>query len=114
FHKKFPMGNGAGVQRANWRVYLFPYLDQLPLYERINLNDVYDDPNLPNMILAVWKCPAQTVPDLQPDTWVTWWVNNHHQVPAYIGISGAYPDPAGRTGVTLPTQPPWFYGGVWC
>ena len=112
--KEFPMGNGAGVQRANWRVYLFPYLDQRPLFERLNLADVYNDPSLQYYVMAVWKCPAQNLPDLQPDSWVTWWVNNHHQVPAYIGINGAFPDPAGRTNVTLATQPPWPYGGVWC
>lgn len=112
--KQFPMGNGPGVARANWRVYLFPFLDQSPVYSKINLNDVYDDVNLQNFIMPVWKCPAQNVPDLQPQSWVTWWTNNNHQVPAYEGISGAYPDPAGRTNVVLPTQAPWNYGGVWC
>lgn len=113
-HKQFPMGNGAGVARANWRVHLFPFIDQAPLYQKVVLTDVYNDLNLRNLVLAVWKCPAQNVPDLQPDTWVTWWTNNKHHVPAYEGIAGAFPDPAGRSGLTLPTQAPWNYGGVWC
>jgi prepilin-type processing-associated H-X9-DG protein len=95
---------------ANWRVRIFPYLEQGSLYSQLNLADVYDDVHLQNLVLAVWKCPSATVPDLQPASWVTWWTDNHHQVPAYIGIMGAYPDPAGRTtGVTLATN----YGGQW-
>ena len=113
-NKRMPRALAGGVSRANWRVYLFPYLEQQGLFAKLNLNNVYDDPNLKTLVLPVWKCPAANVPDLQPDVWVTWWVNNKQQVPSYIGISGAYPDPAGRPGFTLPTQPPWNYGGVWC
>ena len=115
--KKFPYGQGDGVSTgslievANWRIRILPYLEQGPLYGMLNLNDVYDDPNLQNLILAVYKCPSATVPDLQPSSWVTWWTDNHHQVAAYIGINGAYPDPIGRTtGVTLAAN----YGGQWC
>jgi prepilin-type N-terminal cleavage/methylation domain-containing protein len=113
--KSFPYGQGDGVTPtsvnvANWRVRIFPYLELGTLYDKLNLANVYNDANLPNLVLAVWKCPSATVPDLQPQAWVTWWTNNNHQVPAYIGISGAFPDPAGRAGVTLAAN----YGGQWC
>src|SRR5438445_958585 len=45
-NKRLPRATSGGVARANWRVYLFPYLEQQALYAKINLNNVYDDPNL--------------------------------------------------------------------
>ena len=54
--------------------------------------------------------PSASVPDLQPQSWVTWWTNYNHQVPSYQGISGAFPDPAGRAGQSFPSN----YGGNWC
>jgi prepilin-type N-terminal cleavage/methylation domain-containing protein len=114
-YKKFPCGQGDGTSAsttayANWRIRILPYLEQAPLASRLNMTNVYSDPNLVNLIIPVWKCPSSSAPDLQPQSWVTWWTNNHHQVPSYIGISGAYPDPAGRTGYTYSTN----YGGQWC
>jgi prepilin-type N-terminal cleavage/methylation domain-containing protein len=107
---KFPMGQrGPSVANANWRVEIFPYMEQDNLYKQLNVNDVYNAPVLDSLVLPVWKCPSATVPDTQPAAWVTWWTNHNHQVPSYIGIMGAYPDPAGRTNVILASN----YGGWW-
>ncbi len=106
--KKFPTGQrGSSVAYANWKVQLFPYMDQAPVYNQLNMDDVYNPVVLRNLVMPVLKCPSAVVPDLQPDSWVTWWTNNHHQVSSYQGIMGAYPDPSGRATATCPSN----YGG---
>ena len=109
--QKFPMGQrGSSVANANWRVEVFPYMEQDNLYKQLNVNDVYNPTVLRNLVIPIWKCPSSNVQETQPTSWVTWWTNNNHQVPGYIGVMGAYPDPAGRTtGVILNSN----YGGWW-
>lgn len=107
-YKKFPMGQrGSSVAYANWKVLLFPYMDQATLYNQLNMDDVYNPVVLQNLVMPILKCPSAVVPDLQPQAWVTWWTNNHHQVSSYQGIMGAYPDPAARTTATCTSN----YGG---
>src|SRR3954452_19845920 len=48
-NKKLPMGQGAGVQRAGWRVQLFPYLEQDAAYALVNLADVRNSTVLNNL-----------------------------------------------------------------
>ncbi|MES2788710.1 MAG: DUF1559 domain-containing protein [Planctomycetota bacterium] len=109
-YKKFPMGQrGSSVANANWKVLLFPYMDQAPVYNMVSMDDVYNPAVLQNLVMQTFKCPSAVVPDLQPQTWVTWWTNNHHQVSSYQGIMGAYPDPAARTTATVTSN----YGGWW-
>ncbi|AMV29866.1 Type II secretion system protein G precursor [Gemmata sp. SH-PL17] len=114
-NQKFPMGQrvaqgGAAINYGNWRVELFSYMEQDNLYKQVNVNDIYNAAALKNLVLPIWKCPSASVPDTQPAAWVTWWANNNHQVPGYIGIMGAYPDPIGRTtGVIYNSN----YGGWW-
>jgi prepilin-type N-terminal cleavage/methylation domain-containing protein/prepilin-type processing-associated H-X9-DG protein len=109
--QKFPMGQrGNSVAFANWRVEVFPHLEQAALYAQLpSNNDVYNPVVLRNLVLPVYKCPSATVPDTQPAAWVTWWTNYNHQVASYIGVMGAYPDPAGAAGATFPSN----YGGWW-
>jgi len=110
-YKKFPMGQrGGSVANANWRVMLLPFLEQTNVYRALNVNDVYDSTVLNGLVLPVWKCPSMALPDTQPQSWVTWWTNNNHQVPSYEGIMGAQPDPAGRTGIIYANT---RYGGCW-
>ena len=106
--KTFPLGQQGSIQKGGWRVALFPYLDQAPLYNNINPQDVYDSVPLQGLILPVWMCPSSSLPATQPQVWVSWWTNNNHMVPSYQGIMGAYPDPAGRS-----TYSASNYGGWW-
>ena len=111
-YQKFPMGQSGmtgGVAGAGWRVQLLPHLEQSALFAQLPPTDVYNAAVLKNLVLSVWKCPSAVVPDTQPASWVTWWTNNNHQVPSYIGVMGAYPDPAGTAANTLPSN----YGGWW-
>jgi len=112
--KRFPLGQRNSVSAANWRVEIFPFMEQTALYNQLlqynaNLDDVYNPPVLRNLIMPVWKCPSSPMPDTQPQSWVTWWANYDHQVPAYQGIMGAYPDPKG----TPNTYSASNYGGWW-
>ncbi len=108
-NQKFPMGHRASVAAANWRVEIFTYMEQDNLYKQLNVNDVYNSAALRNLLLPMWKCPSSSLPDTQPQAWVTWWTNQNHMVPTYQGIMGAYPDPAGGTSTTLASN----YGGWW-
>ncbi len=109
--EKFPMGQrGSYVGFANWRVEILPYVEQANLLAQVNVGDVYSSPVLKNQVLALYKCPSSAAPDTQPTAWVTWWTNNNHQVPAYQGVMGAYPDPNGATTGTIYAS---NYGGWW-
>jgi prepilin-type N-terminal cleavage/methylation domain-containing protein len=112
-------GGSGGVSYGNWRIDIFPYLELDTVYDAladVTLNGrrkkvVYASPPLPilaNQVFPVWKCPSSAVPDLQPQAWVTWYVQQNHQVPSYQGIMGAYPDPAGRSTFSSSN-----YGGWW-
>ncbi|VTS06310.1 DUF1559 domain-containing protein [Tuwongella immobilis] len=106
--QQFPMGSrGANVGNANWRVELFPYMELDNVYRQINVSDVFNSTVLHRLVLPVWKCPSQVVPDTQPQSFVTWFAATNPQVPSYEGIMGAYPDPAGVTTNTLASN----YGG---
>lgn len=106
----FPMGQGAGVGAASWRIRILPYLEQDNVYNQVNLYDVFNSAVLQNLQLSVFVCPSsnlQAVPNPVP-SWYSSAVR--HQVPAYIGIMGATPDPAGRTTGTIYAS---NYGGWW-
>ena len=120
-NQKFPAGHeGGGVQIGNWRVEIFPYMELGNVYTQLNTitvsingksvtrKDAYNSTVLQNLILPVWKCPSSALPDTQPASWTTWWTNYNHQVPAYEGIMGAYPDPAGQANYSASN-----YGGYW-
>jgi prepilin-type N-terminal cleavage/methylation domain-containing protein/prepilin-type processing-associated H-X9-DG protein len=108
-YKSLPTGQQAPVSHANWRVLLFPYLERESIYTKLNLKDVYNSPLLAKQVLPEWACPSLSGNETQPAAWVTWWTNNNHQVPAYQGIMGAYPDPNGSTGNIYSSN----YGGWW-
>ena len=108
--EKFPMGQrGNYVGNANWRVEILPYVEQDNLLAQVNRNDAYSSPVLTDRVLSLWKCPSSSAPDTQPTSWVTWWTNNRHQVPAFQGVMGAYPDPAGSAAAIYASN----YGGWW-
>jgi prepilin-type N-terminal cleavage/methylation domain-containing protein/prepilin-type processing-associated H-X9-DG protein len=109
-HEKFPQGQRNPVSSANWRVLIFPYLELGNVYTKLTLSNVYTSPDLANLVLPVWDCPSNSLPDTQPQAWVTWWTNNNHMVPSYQGIMGAYPNPSGASSGYSQSN----YGGWWC
>ena len=120
-NNRFPAGQEGSVAAGNWRVESFPYMELGAVYDQmpnmtVTVNgtsvprkNAYGSTVLNNLVIPTWKCPSSSQPDAQPAAWVTWWANNNHQVPSYIGVMGAYPDPAGSTGAIYNSN----YGGWW-
>lgn len=120
-HKKLPEGqvsrqNGIG-DVPNWKVKIFPFIEQDAMYQAI-----YNTSSNPSMrsgaVLTLtrgksfptYHCPSTTWPQFYGDAGTSATAYNYHssgsfvqfggngqQIASYIGISGAYPDPAGRT-----------------
>jgi len=107
--QSFPIGQRNSVATANWRVAIFGFMEQSNLYDRLNINSVQADVNLRNLVIPSWNCPSSALEPTQPAAWTTWWTNYKHQVPAYQGIMGAYPDPSGTASYSASN-----YGGWWC
>jgi len=96
----FPIGSFNPLNLVpNWRAQIFPYMDQAPLWTQFDFtssfagNVVTDNTTLlASRVVTAYVCPSSP---LMPCVNLG---NNTQliQVPMYIGIAGAYPDPAGR------------------
>ena len=85
----------------NWRAHLLPFLDQAPVYMRFNFGvSPFTSSNfrsgtevLENLSMNVYVCPSSSLPTNVGGQ------NNPQNalMHMYVGIAGAYPDPAGRT-----------------
>ncbi|WP_232056392.1 DUF1559 domain-containing protein [Tuwongella immobilis] len=106
---KFPRGQNSPATAPNWRLTLFPYMEQENVYRQVNLANVWTSTVLNNLTIQTWVCPSSNLPTNPTDASYN---NgslgpNGHQVPGYVGVAGAFPDPAGR-GVFASN-----YGGWW-
>jgi prepilin-type N-terminal cleavage/methylation domain-containing protein/prepilin-type processing-associated H-X9-DG protein len=95
-----PEWSGVG-----WKVYVLPYLEQGSLYSQLDMNASFSGSNVPptgtnpnkvllRLIVPGFECPSSALESFPTD----WGNANGMQVHDYIGISGATPDPVGRTG----------------
>jgi len=125
--QRFPYGQLPSINYGNWRVELFPYMEQGNLYNQLptspsatavggaanfpRVTNVYSLAPLGGLVVKTFKCPSSALPEFQPASWTTWWTNYGHMVPAYQGIMGAYPDPALGAGANKSDS---NYGGWWC
>jgi len=121
-HRIFPHGARFPYPAPNWRIMVLPYIEQDPLYKQIDPNSqaslggfmsAHDAAStygygtgrnavLKGLVVAGWNCPSNPNPPLvDPNgSLVSWFeVYDRAQVVDYVGIAGAYPDPAGRTTV---------------
>lgn len=108
----FPVGALPG-NRPNWRYGLLPYLDQAPLFNQLSISghwasgcnssssygQTYSGTNqvLVGLKMPVYQCPSNPLDSNNPSGSLC----NYDQLLLhdYVGISGATPDPAGRTAV---------------
>ena len=128
---RFPIGEQNPVFRMNWRFSLLPYLDQAPMFNKCDtsyasvLSGVggfasaggsgYGVGTGANAILKNWsmpgyQCPSSTLGSNSnngPTKNNTEFLQTHD----YVGISGATPDPGGRTSVCSAAT---GYGGIYC
>lgn len=84
----------------NWRLQIFPYFDQAPLYNALNFSLSFagntsntNTTALGKLTLAMYVCPSSPL-----DPCANLGSNSQFiQIPMYIGVAGSYPDVAGRT-----------------
>ncbi len=120
-HKELPVGQSYPLDTAGWRIHLFPYLEMDNLYKGLDLGDVAGTIAQPtalstsgqllSTVQPVWNCPSSALPDIATDTMSGWFDPVGMMIPDYIGVMGAYPDPAGRSNVCYNSS---NYGGYWC
>ncbi|MES2788473.1 MAG: DUF1559 domain-containing protein [Planctomycetota bacterium] len=112
----FPIGARAGSgstdsdrwsKGVNWRAAILPQLDQGPLFNQLNLvggslsgysGDQANGGNqvLVRLAIAPYLCPSSSVDSFLNTTSPLYDNAARLQVMHYVGIAGAYPDPAGR------------------
>jgi prepilin-type N-terminal cleavage/methylation domain-containing protein len=106
----FPIGAQVPLCRANWRAVIFPYIDQSGAYNKFDFSDQFcsqcdgtstygfftgDNAFLRGMVFPVFQCPSNALDPTEP-----MWCNfERSQIPDYVGVMGATPDPGGRTNV---------------
>ncbi len=121
--RTFPIGQRYSKSSPNWRIGVLPFLDQAPLYNTLNFSDVFysacaststygvvysnkENKILAGLVLPVFKCPSSPL-SATADVGCNY---DKLMVHDYVGISGATPDPAGRTGVC--SEDTGY--GTWC
>lgn len=116
---KFPIGQRGPSTSPNWRVGILPYLDQAPIYNKLNFNDSFwaaatgANVVLRGVKVPIYNCPSNPQPF--DDSISQYKSGQTMQIMDYIGIAGAYPDPAGRvcTAVGQSGTSASTYGGYW-
>ncbi len=88
-----PSGSTASGQRApgwSWTASILPYMDQAPLYEKIDFNLPLNDPHNIEVVrtaLDSFLCPSDTCPRNRN----TKWIKNPGQAwCSYVGNAGSY------------------------
>lgn len=110
-YNAFPNGSPRS-QRANWRFMILPGLEQTPLYDQVDQNGtIHSGCNssstygqqasgsnliLMDVTVPVYNCPSSTLPAASDESMCNY---DRLQTHDYVGVSGAFPDPAGRTNV---------------
>ena len=115
-YNRFPIGAQRGLTRPNWRVALFPQLDQAPLFSKLDFSTSFFPPYtgahavLTGIKLPGWNCPSS--PCLTTGTAGSQqsWNGGNPQLVDYVGIGGAAPDPGGRTNVISTSN---YSGGLY-
>lgn len=133
--QKFPfgcLGGGTGdphTTGTNWRTFCLPYIDQAPLYNKLNfsgsnfstrgaINTAIGLTNgnvaLQNVVITAYRCPSNQLDPINP-------INNGIMQNAgggmmmdYVGISGGFPDPGGRPSVCIVSSGGYAYNGTFC
>jgi prepilin-type N-terminal cleavage/methylation domain-containing protein len=103
--KSLPIGAQYPVDRKNWRVAMFPFMEQGTLYDQLAVMSFLtpytaapgDNVVLQRIRLPGWNCPSSACSKVGAAGSEQAWSGGDPQLVDYVGISGAYPDPAGRS-----------------
>ncbi|HWL08236.1 MAG TPA: DUF1559 domain-containing protein [Planctomicrobium sp.] len=120
-HGVFPpgcFGNSSGSYHlaSNWRIQVLPFIEQGPAYHQLSFqgghftatsNGLFTGNEiLRTLRVSVYQCPSSAYGMTNIQDLTASGLSGHATVPDYqsqvmdyVGVSGAYPDPAGRTGV---------------
>ena len=127
-NRSFPMGVRYPSYASNWRYSILPFLDQAPLYNQLSAahpanTDGFQTNQessssrygvnfgvLAGLTLKGYECPSSAIPDNHDPTDVTMRNFQRGQTHDYVGLTGAYPDPAGRATPCHQNAP--FYGHI--
>lgn len=102
----FPLGSYQPFFKVpNWRGQILPYLDQAPVYNKFDFVNGSFSGNgltstntvLANLSMPVYVCPSSSLNPTVSDGTATYNNSQRTLMHMYVGISGSYPDPAGRT-----------------
>ena len=103
-YNRFPIGAQYmwPPGRPGWRVALFPQIDQAALFNKLDFNSSFlaafsgNNTILQGTKLPGWNCPSSPCPVIGTPGSEQSWNGGNPQLVDYVGIGGAYPDPAGR------------------
>jgi prepilin-type processing-associated H-X9-DG protein len=138
-YQKFPVGSPGSRtigSTPNWRVRIFPYMEMDNEYTTLgaasnaSMVSTANKAFLAGRVFPGWKCPSSAQPDCYTQADDTNDATNDYgarnndggffkfsnvgangqQIPAYVGISGAYNDPAGRDSTR--TADSSYYGRI--
>jgi type II secretory pathway pseudopilin PulG len=130
-HRTFPHGNRGTLGAPNWRIGVLPFMDQGALYGSLDVSnqaniggfsaDREDNSSygygtgrnavLAGLTLPGWNCPSSTNSKNATAQSPTYNNESQGQTHDYVGVSGATPDPGGRTSECSAVT---GYGGVFC
>ena len=113
--RAFPLGSRShptlsprNSYGTNWRASILAFLEQQVLFDKLNFESggfsgatsgVFSNGNevLSGLMVPVYKCPSSTADPFEADRGTS--NPQRSMMHEYVGIAGAYPDPAGRTAV---------------
>ena len=108
-----PAAQNRWANGINWRVSILPFLDQGPLFQKLNFSGAsfqgpvsWAGPPGTNAVLVGLTIPSYLCPSSSVDPFINgpraYENPNRMLTPHYVGIAGATPDPAARVGVCNP------------
>ncbi len=95
--RTFPPGSaGRNWWGPSWAGYLLNYSEQAMAYDGFNLDGAFhpgfaNDVPLENFLPSIFSCPSSTLEKFKENSWTP----KRRGYGTYVGIAGAYPDPAG-------------------
>lgn len=130
-HQTFPHGTRYPSSAPNWRIMVLPFMEQDSLYRQLDVgseaqlggflsaasaSSAYGygtgrNAVLKGLVVPGWNCPSNRNPPIVEPAKVSWFQSYEGQIADYVGIAGAYEDPAGRSGVCSGANK---YGGYAC
>ncbi|WP_437192717.1 DUF1559 domain-containing protein [Planctomicrobium sp. SH527] len=116
-YNAFPIGGTTGGRGCNWRVRILPYIEQVNAYNQISFSGGFygHEPVFQNVLKTLrvdaFHCPS-SIFSMTGDA-ASSANSGGSQLIQYVGISGAYSDPAGRDS-TVCSPDNVVQGGTYC